>query len=140
MTLFAVYDDEGRISQASKVYNPEGYSDLLHEHDLKHVAVRTSRLISPDVWHVRNDRVKIRDKMPITVSKTTVKAGDNDEVVFTGIPKGAQFKAATGGFVFQEETIPATELEYSIPVPCICRVSFELWPYQTFTVDLEVVA
>lgn len=80
--------------------------------------------------------------MPVAVNKVTVKAGDNDAVLFTGIPKDAKFSAvATGGYAYQTDVvIPDGELEYSIPVPCAVRVRFELWPFQTFTVDIEAVA
>jgi len=141
MTLFLIHDKEsGRIQHASKVYAPtDEYVNMLNEHGHTHVKVRTSRLVSPDEWYIRNMRPRIRPRMPVVVSRTTIGAGESDSVVFTGLPHGVQFKAFMGGFNFQDERIEGTELEFSVPVPCICQVSFELWPYQTFRTEIEVI-
>lgn len=145
--FYAIHDDDGRITQANKVFdstgygrNPKSYDQLLHEHDLQFAKNKSNAVLSPDKWWVTHRQLALRPVMPIVVSKTTIQAGDNDAVIFTRIPKGAQFRAMTGGFAFQEETIPVTRLEYSVPVPCVCRVTFDLWPFQTFSVDIEVVA
>lgn len=143
--LHVIHDEAGRITQAGINYtDPDTYGRMLSDLGRPFVRVRTQRLVSPDGWYVREvgsaKQVRLRPRMPITVSKTVVKAGESDGVVFAGIPPGATFRASVGGFCYQEEVLPVTELEYSVPVPCLVKVTFELWPFQIFAVDIEAVA
>lgn len=145
MALHVIHDDDGRITQAGINYtDPDKYSRMLSDMGQQFVRVRTQRLVSPDEWYVREvgsaRQVRFRPRMPIEVSKTVIKAGENDAAVFIGIPEGATFRASIGGYCYQEETLPASELEYSVPVPSLVKVTFDLWPYQMFVVDIEVVA
>jgi hypothetical protein len=81
-----------------------------------------------------------RPVMPITVSKTRIKAGANDSALFQNIPKKANCSIATMGAAVYGGVLDSDELELAIPVPCVYRVTFELWPYKRFEVDIEAAA
>lgn len=138
--FFAVHNEEGRITQGNKVYDPEGYEDLLREHNYKFVAANVPGLLLPDDWYVTSKELHQRPTMPIEVSKTTIRVGVNDSALFTNCPAKATFTVRASGAVIYSGTLDATVLEISIPVPCVYEVELNLWPYRTFTQRIEAVA
>jgi hypothetical protein len=139
--LFALYNEDGSIHQANKVYDPTGYDDLLNERDYKFVSVNTSGPLSPDHWMVSTAIKELceRPTMKIEVNKTRIKCGDKDSALFTNCPKQASFCITTSGIPIQSGVLDATELEIYIPLPCVYRVTFDMWPFKQFAVDIEAV-
>jgi hypothetical protein len=135
--LFVSYNQDGSIHQANKVYDPRGYGKLLNEVEHRFVTSKQhAGPVNPEHWLVQKGFLTERPDMPITISKTTVKAGSSDSAVFKGIPKGAKFDIHTMGVLVWQES-SEEELEVSVPVPCIYKVRFHLWPYKTFEASIE---
>lgn len=140
--LFALYNEDGSIHQANKVYDPTGYGDLLNERGYKFVAAQVEGPLSPDHWMVDIKAKELceRPVMNVSVSKTWVKCGDKDSALFTNCPKQASFCITTSDTPIHSGVLDATELEVYIPVPCIYRVTLNCWPFKPFAVDIEAVA
>lgn len=138
--MFIVPDEKGQIIQANKVFEPEGYGDLLDSHGVKYVTSNGPALLPPELWYVPDGVLTERPVMDISVSKTTVKAGGTDSSVILGIPKQAEFDVIVTGQSVWNGTIPDGEFEISVPTPGIYEVVFNLWPYQTFRTQIEAVA
>lgn len=140
--LFCLYNEDGSIHQSNKVYDPEGYDKLLLDRGHKFIAVNHHMPLPPDHFMVDIGAKEIceRPVMPIEVSKTVIKAGDDDSALFTNCPKDATFSISTGGIPLYGANLDATELELHIPVPCVYRVTFDLWPFKQFTIDIEAIA
>lgn len=139
--LFVVHDDDGRINQCSKVYDPTGYGDRLTEAGHKWVSKPDApALLPPEQWYVPSGVLTQRPIMPVIVSKTAVKAGGSDSAVLTGAPVNSAFGVSVGGVLVWSGTLPDGELELSVPTPGVYRVQFDLWPYQSFAVDIEAIA
>jgi hypothetical protein len=140
--LYALYNDDGSIHQANKVYDCNDYDKLLLDRGLKFVSANLPGPVSPDHWLVDTTANALceRPVMPITVNKTLVKAGANDSALFQNIPRKANCSISTMSAVVYGGVLDSDELEIAIPVPCIYRVAFELWPYKRFEVDIEAAA
>jgi hypothetical protein len=152
--LYALYNPDGSIHQANKVYDHEGddergkksYDGLLS--DLGHKFVKVANapgLLPPDHYFVDVTAEEIRERPmmgAIEVNKTRIICGDQDSCLITGIPKKATARVTMrdGTEVYPPFVLDAEQLEISIPVPCVYRVWLDLWPYKTFTVDIEAVA
>ena len=138
--MYAVYDDDGRITQANQVYDPNPDLEPLMR-DLGQKWVKEDRaLVSPDHWYVAQEQLALRPMMPITLSKRTIQAGGNDSAVLAGIPRKARCTVRTGSYVIHNVTMEDDELEIAIPLPCIYAVRFELWPYRDAEFAIEAVA
>ncbi|MDD1534551.1 MULTISPECIES: hypothetical protein [unclassified Bradyrhizobium] len=142
MTLFAVFEPSGQLTQANKVYDPEGYDKLLDEHGYTYIAAETNTLPSFSEWYVdvKAKELTARPVMPIAVTKTVIKAGGVDSAVISGIPKQAKAVIGAAGAVLHNvDPLDATELEIAIPVPCVYRVTISLWPYRDHVIAIEAV-
>lgn len=151
MTLFAIHDPEGRVTQATKHFDPVGYDRLLDQHGLTYAACQHPHLRSHDTIYVANPQspfkeVRERPLMPIEVSKTTIRCGESDATLLKGIPKGSTYAvtSSAGDRIWplpgESNVLDAEELQISMPVPCRFRIVLDQWPFQTFAVDIEVVA
>lgn len=139
--LFLIPDGEGRITQANKVYDPQGYDKRLDDAGVKYVKVDHPGVLSSDEWMVSDGVVPTkRPTMRVSVSKTTIKAGDNDTAILTGAPKDVAFSVSVSGSSVWSGTLPDGELELSVPTPGLYHVSFNKWPYRDFSVTIEAVA
>jgi hypothetical protein len=140
--LFAIHDESGRINQANKVYEPEGYDKLLDDLGHKYVSAQSTGLLPPEHWFVDVSAKELIERpiMNVQVSKTQIKAGDKDSALLTGIPKQSKvFIYAAGTELYKMDPFDAEELELSIPVPCTYTVVIDLWPYKTFRTVIEAV-
>lgn len=141
--LYALYTPDGKIHQANKVYDPSpGYDKLLNDEGYKFVKADAPGLLPPEQWYVdvKAEELCERPVMSIEISKTVIKAGDDDSALLTGIPKGAKFEVATGGsLVWSGVMDGAEELEVSMPVPCKFVVVINLWPFRSFNAEIEVI-
>jgi hypothetical protein len=138
MTLFAVHDATGQLTQANKVYDPEGYDKLLDDAGLSYVAVDTNTLPTFKDWYVSGKELTERPDLPIQVNKTVVKAGSDDSALITAIPTDASVQVIAAGSVLHSFTkLDADQLEISIPVPCSYTVIINLWPYKTWQTTIE---
>ncbi|MGB3042439.1 MAG: hypothetical protein WBB98_04565 [Xanthobacteraceae bacterium] len=138
--MYAVYDSVGRITQGSELFHEEYAKTESIMHDLGQVWVKESRsLVSPDEWYVAKRALTERPVMQISLSTKTIRAGTSDAAVFLGIPKGARCDVASGGNSIYSLAMDDPELEISIPVPCIYRVKFSLWPYRDALFEIEAV-
>jgi hypothetical protein len=138
MTLFAVHDATGQLTQANKVYDPEGYDKLLDDAGLSYLAIDTNTLPSFKDWYVRGKQLTERPEMPIQVNKTFVKAGSDDSALITAIPTAASVQVmAAGSILHSFAKLDADQIEISIPVPCSYTVIVNLWPYKTWQTTIE---
>lgn len=142
--LFLVPDETGRIMQANKVYDPDGYDRRLDDAGVSYVKVDHPGILAPDQWmcSTRKDPivpVHKRPPMRVSVDKVVVKAGDNDAAVLTGAPKDVAFSVSVQGSEVWSGTLPDGELELSVPTPGIYQIVLTKWPYQDFGVTIEAV-
>lgn len=140
--LFALYNEDGSIHQANKVYDPKGYDQLLLERGQKFVAAECPGPVSPDHWfvNVASQELCERPVMPIQVNKTRIKCGNSDFALLTKCPLGSSFVISTSGVAVHSGLLDGSALELYIPVPCIYRVVLNRWPFKTFTAEIEAVA
>lgn len=133
--LFAIHDEEGRITQSNKVFDPAGYDDLLREHGHQFAAVEANSILSPDDWFVKAGSLAERPAMKVALRKSVVKAGD--VVRFSNIPTGSRALIIGAGTVLANEVVIGHTLEFPMPVPCSYTVTFSRFPYRDFTVQVE---
>ena len=137
MATFSIHDDDGRITQSNTVYDHKGYDKILQDHGYKQfVQVKENTPHNHDHHFVIGGQVSNRPPMPITLSKTTVKAGGADHAVITGIIPGSKLTIITGGIKLFNEAITDAQIEINIPVPCIYQLIFEKWPYKDFSCQI----
>lgn len=137
---FTIYDETGRLTQSNKVYSPEGYDKHLHELGHKFVAEEATAPRNLVTHHFHQGEIKERPLMAVSVSKAELKAGTGDAAVFRGIPPGTRVTIETGGMRILDELVPSTEMEISIPIPCIYKVTLHKWPHQDFVLELKALA
>jgi hypothetical protein len=138
--MYAVYDESGRITQGNQLFHDDYAGTEKIMRDLGQQWVKEDRrLVSPDEWYIASDTLAERPVMAITLSAKTVRAGTSDAAVFLGIPKGARCDVGSGGNSVYNIVMDDHELEISIPVPCIYRVKFSLWPYRDALFEVEAV-
>jgi hypothetical protein len=148
VTLFLVYGPDGEIIQANKMYDPPvNHGKLLDDLGQKYIAVELPNPVHQDGFYidVKASELCERPIMPISVSKNVIKAGGNDSTLIRDIPTGVTFAiVACGAAIYpapgQSDILDGTELEISIPVPCVYTVILNKWPYKTFKVEIEAVS
>lgn len=145
MTLYAIYNPDGSISQANKVYDPDGlnYDKLLNDRSLKFVKdSQAEHLCSHYHWMVDVTAQQIKERPVISAFPyaKTVKAGTS--AIVCGIPKGAAVSVqAAGSVVYSVPSIAGDELELiTEPVPCTYTFVIRLWPFKDCAVNIEAVA
>jgi hypothetical protein len=138
--LFLIPNQDGRIVQANKVYDPEGYDRRLDEAGVKYVKVNHPGVLSPDEWMVSDGAPAERPPMRVTVDKVRIRAGDNDAAVLVGAPNDVAFSVVVQGNEVWSGTLPDGELELSVPTPGIYQVSLKKWPFRDFGITIEAVA
>lgn len=137
--LFLVYDNDGKINQANKVYDPkpEHYQGVLDDAGVQHIALDLPGIISADHWFV-DDGAKLSERpdMGISLKTPDIKVGENDAAIFTGVPNNCQFTMYCLGAVVETVQLHDSTLELSVPAPGSFFCRFALWPYKdaTFTV------
>ena len=151
MTLFAIHDESGRISQANKVFvsaeELKKYEALLRNLGHDYAKVRHPGLLPPEYWYVQKKQgalrktLTVRPRMTAAALSPVIKAGT--DAVITGIPKGASMDVFAVGYQQQplySEAVASDEVEFPMPVPSKYRVVIRLWPYQDCKIDIEAVA
>lgn len=138
--LFLIPNEDGRITQANKVYDPEGYDRRLDEAGVSYVKVDHPGILSPDEWMISDGAPTERPTMDISLNKTAIKAGDNDAAVLVGAPKDVAFSVTVQGSQVWSGTLPDGELELSVPTPGVYQVTLTKWPYRDFGVTIEAVS
>lgn len=145
--LYAVYErgeHDGRIVQATKTYGQPDYGKMLADHAMPYVAQDMPTLISDADWFVKASSEELceRPLLSIEVRRNIIKAGGSDSCVARGIPRQASVTVAMrdGTVIYPATRYDSEELEISIPVPCVYRVTIEHWPYRTFAYEIEAVA
>lgn len=144
--FFAIHDTDnnsdtpGRITQGNKVFEPEGYHKRLEELGHSYVAINSPGLLPPDYWYVLLGNIHERPTMRIKVDKKLIKAGNGEMALIKGIPKRAKYFISTGGVCPFEGIMPDTEMEVIIPLPCVYKIIFMLWPFKDYTLEIEAVA
>lgn len=145
--LYAIYRPDGQIVQSNKVYVPDDgkYDAQLDEMGHQFVKAESPGLLPPDHWFVDVSAKEICERPIMTtvdVNKTRVLCGDEDSSLAIGIPKQAKVTITMrdGTQVYPSFVLDAHQLEISIPAPCVYRVHLDLWPYKTFTYEIEAVA
>lgn len=138
--LFLIPNEDGRIVQANKVYDPTGYDRRLDEAGVNYVKVDHPGVLSPDEWMVSDGSPTERPNMAVSVDKVRIHAGDNDAAVLVGAPKDVAFSVSVQGSEVWSGTLPDGELELSVPTPGIYQIVLTKWPFRDFGVTIEAVA
>jgi hypothetical protein len=154
MTLFAIHDESGRISQANKVFvGPDElkkYRALLGDLGHDYAKVRHPGLLPPEYWYVqkkpgaRRKTVTPRPVMRAVALASTIKAGT--DAVILNVPPGASIDVlAIGAGIaptafWSLAVLNDDEFEFSAPVPMSYRIVIRLWPYRDCVIDIEVLA
>ena len=154
MTLFAIHDESGRISQANKVYvSPEElktYEALLRDLNHDFAKVKHPGLLPPEYWWVRKEKgarrktLAQRPMMRAVAQASTIKAGADG--VILNIPPGASIDVLAIGAgiaptaVWSLAAVDGDEFEFAAPVPMIYRSVIRLWPYRDCVIDIEALA
>lgn len=145
--MYAVYNEDGSIQQAAKVYDQPNYGRLLADHAMPYASINSPTLINSDYWlvHTKTEELIKRPRMNIELNKRIIKAGSKDYALFTKIPKQAKWRIM-GPYNMQlfprpgdPEILDATEFQLSIPMPCTYVVCFSLWPYRDYTATIEAI-
>lgn len=138
MTVFNVYEaDSGRLTQSNKVFSPKGYDKILHERG--HLFVSHDAPAPTDMarFFVNHGVLTERPKMSASVSSTSIKAGGAEAAIFKDVPKNARVTIQTGGLTVWSGVIGDSHFDLPIPVPCIYRVTIQLWPYVDWVCDVR---
>jgi hypothetical protein len=139
MTVYFVHDEQGAVDQANKVFDSDGYDNLLREHEYMFVAA-SNMDDPPACWDVFVDRGRwaFRPRMPIIVRRRIFRAGGSDAAVLKNIPDGARITVTVTGNIalYRDEPVIGREIEISSPVPTAFHVTIERFPYRTFEIDL----
>jgi hypothetical protein len=154
MTLFAIHDESGRISQANKVYvSPEElkkYEVLLRDLGHDFAKVIHPGLLPPEYWYVlkkqgaRRKTVAQRPVMRAVAQAKTIKAGTGG--VILGVPPGASIDVLAIGAgiaptaVWSIAALDGDEFEFAVSAPGLYRAVIRLWPYRDCVIDFEAVA
>ena len=153
MTLFAIHDETGRISQANKVFvsaeELKKYEALLRDLGHDFAKVRHPGLLPPEYWYVPKKKpgalrktVTPRPVMQAFAQASTIKAGT--DAVITGVPKGASIDIFAIDYLqtslYSEAAFAGGDVEFLMPAPAKYRVMIRLWPYRDCTIDVEAVA
>jgi hypothetical protein len=153
MTLFAIHDDSGRISQANKVFvGPDelkNYERLLRDLGHDYAKVRHPGLLPPEYWYVRKTggprkEVAQRPVMRAVAQASTIMAGT--DAVILNVPPGAGIDVLAIGAgiapasMWFEAALDGDEFEFSAPVPMIYRSVIRLWPFRDCIIDIEALA
>lgn len=138
--LFLIPNEDGRITQANKVYDPEGYDRRLDEVGVNYVKVDHPGVLSPDEWMISDGVPAERPLMSTRVDKVLIRAGDNDAAILTGAPKDVAFSVSVQGSEVWSGTLPDGELELSVPTPGLYQLVLTKWPYRDFGVIIEAIA
>lgn len=145
MTLYAIYNPDGSISQANKVYDPDGlgYDKLLQDRGLTFIKdTQAEHLCSHDHFmvDVTAQAIKERPVLSAFPYAKTVKAGTS--AIVCGIPKGSAVSVmAAGAVLWSVDPMPNDELEViTQPVPLSYTFIIRLWPYKDCIVTVEAVA
>lgn len=139
--LYLIHDDSGKISQANKVYHPEGYDSQLNELGMKFVKLNINGLLSSEDFYIHGGDVARRPEMQINRNKTVIQAGTNDAAVFSGIDVGTRVVVTIDGYESTslfEATVDDGILEFSAPSAGSYTITFEKFPFITKT--MKVVA
>jgi hypothetical protein len=155
MTLFAIHDETGRISQANKVFvSPEElkkYEALLRDLGHDYAKVRHPGLLPPEYWYVPKKKegamrktITPRPVMQAVAPASTIKAGT--DAVILNIPPGSSIDVLAIGAGIAPTTIwslavlDGDEFEFATSVPMIYRTVIRLWPFRDCTIDIEALA
>jgi hypothetical protein len=154
MTLFAIHDESGRISQANKVYvSPEElkkYEALLRDLNHDFAKVKHPGLLQPEYWYVqkkqgaRRKTVMQRPVMRAVAQTKTIKAGTDG--VILNVPPGASIDVLAIGAgiaptsIWFEPALNGDEFEFAISAPGLYRAVIRLWPYRDCVIDFEARA
>ena len=155
MTLFAIHDESGRISQANKVFvsaeELKKYEALLRDLGHDYAKVRHPGLLPPEYWYVpkkkpgaRRKTITPRPVMQAFAQASTIKAGT--DAVILNIPPGSSIDVlAIGGGIaptafWSLAVLDGNEFEYATSVPMVHRFVIRLWPYRDCVIDIEALS
>jgi hypothetical protein len=137
MSVFNIHDDDGRVTQSNKVYDPAGYDKILDQYGMRFVV--SGKDTSPhqivERMFVDKGKLKERPRCKITISATTIKPGEAFKI--GNVPLGAMVTISTDGLtIFHDKTASRT-IEVQIPVPCTYKVSVEAFPHIDFHAEVR---
>lgn len=135
--LFTVFDDSGMITQSNQVYDQKNYGDLLDKHDYRFLRLDRTDVLSPTRFFVENAcSLRRRPPMAVRCSRTELKAGDHDAIVFSNLPEKCRMTIRMQGHLIQCCDLSAHRIEVGAAVPGRYSVEFEKFPFQTWSIEI----
>lgn len=143
MTLYVLYNADGSIHQANKVYlDPDdtNYDKLMNERGDAFLKITDmgNFLPSHDAWLIANGQLTERQEMTAN-APTTIQAGT--AAIVTDIPKGANvIVSAVNSVVYNIPALDGDELEFNTEtVPITYTITLMLWPWKTKIITIKAV-
>jgi hypothetical protein len=143
MSVYCIYDAEGRIIQSNKVFDPpRNYEATIRDFGQKFIKQDRPHLVPAEKFFVANEELVRMPAMRISVSKWRIKAGGQDTVVLTGCPASADYAVdhslpGIGIVTPYSGKLLDGELEIGMDIPCLFTIRIERFPYRAFSVQIE---
>jgi len=138
--LYIVHDEEGRIQQANKHYDPEGYDKVLHDFGMHNfIKVNVNTVVSPDEFFVHQNQLTMRDAMDIHIDRPCMVAGKSG-VTFSGLPKGCNITVLVANMPIYQDVINDGQAYLESPIPGLFTVQLDCWPWLPWSKVVECVA
>ncbi len=129
---YLIYNERGEIEQSTKVYDHDGYDELLHDRGMKFVKVESSAPLHMNDFWVSNNYLTARPEMPFSMNKLSFKADGVDATLIKGLPKPCRVTVIVTGNIklVDNEEITEGEVEISSPIAATYEVLVDAWPYK----------
>jgi hypothetical protein len=143
MTVYAIFNPDGAIVQCNKVFiGEEGekkYEQQLKDLGQVFVSGKSDGVLPPEHFYVDTKAMQLseRPRLSILVDKQRIKAGNGELATFSGVPKGCNCNIYTMNTLIYAGKMEDTTLSIAIPVPCIYRVVFSVWPFKDSITNVE---
>jgi len=137
--LYLVHDDDGRITQSNRVFDPTGYDKLLHDENYKFVKLDVSTVLPLDSHYIVGSEVVPRGRMSLRVTKRRFKADGLDAAVIKNLPVPCEVTISVGEGVVDRQTATDRDLELSSATPGVFKVLIEKFPFLPWTAEFEAV-
>ncbi len=141
--LYLIHEN-GRIIQSNKVYStdklPE-YEEVMRESGQQFIRLDAPGLINSDTFYVKDESVCPRPAMMIPeLSKLQLKADGKDQIIISGVPKGARVNVMVGPYSILDASVDDGSIELISDTPGILKVTIEAFPFIPWTQQFEAVA
>lgn len=141
---YIVFEEDGRISQSSKVFNPTRE----HEERMRELGQNFIRLKSSGFLPIGSNYVKTDGRRPVVAERPDMSPQINAKIVKAAtqpfvilkLPRPCVVVLTTGGYELVRTTVTDGEVEFIPPVPALYTVTVEAFPHKVWRQTLEAVA